>query len=147
MAGGQTLHAGDAFFYRPGEWHRHRPLKSEGWTLFWIAFNGDLPYRWMNDGAFIMEGSKPIIKSRDLFEQQFERLLVTAHQTPTWNSEELSWQAIGLLSHFVTDHKSARPQVSSGCRPVENLRGPPFPVAAGKGDFGENSWISACFRS
>lgn len=101
--GRQTLDAGDAFLFRPGEWHRHRPVKAVGWTLLWFHFNGDLPHKWMADGAFAMDGNKPAIDFRDLFEQQFERLLVTIHRAPTRNSEELSWQAIGLLSHFVVD--------------------------------------------
>jgi AraC-like DNA-binding protein len=60
----------------------------------------------MNENAFVLEGNKPVIEDRDLFERQFERLLGSAHQSHARNSEQLSWQAIGLLSHFVIDRHS-----------------------------------------
>jgi len=110
--GRQALHAGEAFLFRPGEWHRHRPVKAVGWSLCWFGFNGDLPHRWMNEDAFAMDGNKPVIEFRELFEQQFERMLLITHRAPTRNSEELAWQAIGLLSHFVIDRhaESAVPE-------------------------------------
>src|SRR5205085_2530019 len=98
--------AGDAFLLKPGEWHRHRPAKSVGWTLLWIGFNGDLPHQWMSSGAYVLTGNKCKLEDSKLFAAQFERLLRTSHRAPTHNSEELSWQAIGLLSHFVADQQS-----------------------------------------
>ena len=37
--GRQALRDGDAILYQPGEWHRHRPLPSVGWSNVWINFN------------------------------------------------------------------------------------------------------------
>jgi len=34
------LQAGHVLLLFPGEWHRYRPLKSTGWTEYWIGFNG-----------------------------------------------------------------------------------------------------------
>ena len=113
-----TIRAGDAFLLRPGEWHRHRPTKTVGWSLLWFCFNGDLPYQWLADAAYALEGNKPIVEFRKLFAGQFERLLTTAHRAPSTNSEELSWQAIGLLSHFVVD-RGMEPSV----RPPHDLVG------------------------
>jgi len=102
-AGRQSIRPGDAFLMRPGEWHRHRPVKSVGWTLQWFCFNGDLPHQWMAHDAFSLTGNKAVIEFQDLFIGQFERLLTTVHRVPAHNSEDLSWQALGILSHFVTD--------------------------------------------
>jgi hypothetical protein len=55
--GCQQIRAGDAFLMRPGEWHRHRPAKTVGWTLLWFDFNGELPHRWMAEGAFSLNGN------------------------------------------------------------------------------------------
>ena len=99
----QELAPGDAFFLVPGQWHRHRPLPDTGWTMCWIHFNGHLPHAWMKEGAYLLDGGKPVIDAPALFRAQFERLLLTAHRSPTVNSRELSWQAIGLFSHFLAD--------------------------------------------
>ena len=40
---------------------------------------------------------------RDLFRAQFERLLETIGDSPHRNSAAISWQSLGLLSHFVED--------------------------------------------
>ena len=114
QAGRQNIRAGDAFLARPGEWHRHRPTKTAGWTLLWIHFNGDLPHRWMAEAAFNLAGNKPVIEFHDLFVAQFDRLLTTVHRASTRNPEELSWQAIGLLSHFVSSHVPVSDAGSTG---------------------------------
>jgi AraC-like DNA-binding protein len=99
----QALSCGDAFFYVPCQWHRHRPLQDTGWTLYWIHFNGSLPHTWLKENAYLLDGSKPLIELPSLYQAQFERLLLAAHRSPTANSRELSWQAIGLISHLITD--------------------------------------------
>lgn len=99
----QALSRGDAFFYVPGQWHRHRPLPDIGWTIYWIHFNGSLPHAWLKERAYRLDGSMPIIENPALYRAQFERLLQTAHRSPAANSRELSWQAIGLISHFLID--------------------------------------------
>ena len=99
----QVLARGDAFFFIPGQWHRHRPLPDTGWTIYWIHFNGNLPHAWLREGAYLLDCCKPVIEDPALYRAQFERLLLTAHRSPAANSRELSWQAIGLISHFLTD--------------------------------------------
>ena len=99
----QSLSSGDAFLFTPGQWHRHRPLAETGWTLYWIHFTGNLPHAWLKEAAFLLDGSKAVIGDPALCRVQFERLLLTAHRTPTGNSREHSWQAIGLLSHLLAD--------------------------------------------
>jgi AraC-like DNA-binding protein len=102
----RVLTPGDAFFLIPGQWHRHHPLPDTGWTLCWISFNGHLPHAWLKEGAYRLDGVKPIIEDPALYRAQFERLLLTAHRSSATNSRELSWQAIGLISHFLTDPHS-----------------------------------------
>lgn len=102
-AGWEQIEPGEAFLFMPGQWHRHRPLSATGWTLYWIHFTGNLPHAWLKESAFRLDGCKPVIEDPALFRAQFERLLLTAHRNPTGNSRELSWQAIGLISHFLTD--------------------------------------------
>ena len=99
----QVLSCGDAFFYIPGQWHRHRPLPDTGWTIYWIHFNGNLPHDWLKEGTYLLDGCKPVIEDTALYRAQFERLLLSAHRSPAANSRELSWQAIGLISHFLND--------------------------------------------
>jgi AraC-like DNA-binding protein len=94
---------GDAFLYRPGEWHRHQPSPETGWTVMWIHFNGDLPLRWLRENAFDLKGNQPVIENRKLFRSQFEYLLQAIHRKPSVNSANFSHQAVGLLSHFVRD--------------------------------------------
>jgi AraC-like DNA-binding protein len=100
------LTPGDAFFLIPGQWHRHHPLPDTGWTMYWIYFSGHLPHAWLKEGAYRLEGVKPLIQDPALYRAQFERLLLTAHRSTATNSRELSWQAIGLISHFLTDPNS-----------------------------------------
>lgn len=101
--GRQEIRPGDAYLFHPGEWHRHRPDPATGWLSLWVHFNGDLPHEWMRDGAFQLSGNKPDIADRDLFQAQLERLLDTIGENPHLNSAAISWQALGLLSHFVVD--------------------------------------------
>jgi AraC-like DNA-binding protein len=100
--GEQTIPTRRAFFFRPGEWHRHRPENTVGWTIYWINFNGSLPHHWMQNGEFQLDGNLPLIEDIELFRLQLVRLIMTIHQSPTTNAPGLSWQAAGLLSHFVT---------------------------------------------
>lgn len=97
------LTANQAFLFQPGEWHRHRPAPKTGWTLMWIHFNGDEPLRWLRDENFALHNNVPIIENPKLFKAQFEHLLTGIHRHPSANSANLSRQAIGLLSHFLTD--------------------------------------------
>ena len=97
------LAANDAFLFRPGEWHRHRPSPKTGWTLMWIDFNGDEPLRWLREEAFNLRENLALIEDQKLFRGQFERLLASVHQNPSANSANFSRQAIGLMSHFLTD--------------------------------------------
>jgi AraC-like DNA-binding protein len=120
-AGRENLKAGEGFLFLPGQWHRHRPTRSVGWTLLWVGFNGDLPHRWMSDGAFALKGSKPGIEDPRLFEAQFERLLRTSHRMPTRNSEELAWQTIGLLSHFLMDRNLEPTAQERGLKDIVSL--------------------------
>ncbi len=100
--GRQELHPGQAFLYQPGEWHRHRPLESMGWKLLWIHFNGDLPHRWMEDKAFVLDGNLPRLAEPQLFRDQLLRLILSVDAAPLENSPALTWQATGLLSHLVS---------------------------------------------
>ena len=95
--------AGEAFLFRPGEWHRHRPSPRTGWTLMWIHFNGDEPLRWLRDENFKLRQNVPVIENRALFRAQLEYLLESVHRNPSMNSANFSRQAIGLLTHFLTD--------------------------------------------
>lgn len=99
----EQLRAGDAFFYRPGEWHRHRPFRDTGWTAMWIHFNGDAPLQWMREGCFQLQGNFPLIENRALFRAQLEYLIECVHRNPASNSMNLCNQAIGLLAHFLSD--------------------------------------------
>jgi AraC-like DNA-binding protein len=105
--GRQQIHTGEAYLFLPGEWHRHRPDPATGWVNLWLHFNGDLPHEWMRDGAFRLTGNIPDIVDRDLFQTQFERLLETLSGKPYLNSAAISWQALGLLSHFAVDIRAA----------------------------------------
>jgi AraC-like DNA-binding protein len=100
-SGCQSVPEKRAFLFRPNEWHRHRPDDQIGWTLYWMSFNGDLPQKWMIDGDFALDGNLPLIGDPGLFEAQFDRLLRTVDESPVKNSDALSSQAAGLLSHFL----------------------------------------------
>jgi|APCry1669193181_1035450.scaffolds.fasta_scaffold00443_3 AraC-like DNA-binding protein len=99
----RRLRANDAFLFRPGEWHRHRPSPQTGWTLMWIHFNGDEPLRWLREDAFCLRENLPVMENRALFRAQFEHLLLCVHRHPSVNCANFSRQAIGLLAHFLTD--------------------------------------------
>lgn len=101
--GRQSIRAGQALLYRPGEWHRHRPVPSIGWSNLWINFNGNFAHRWLEDGAFRLNKNLVEIENLPLFESQFRRLVETVDASGTRNSLQFSWQTIGLLSHFLAD--------------------------------------------
>lgn len=111
--GTQKVAANQAFFYLPGEWHRHRPSAKRGWDLFWISGNGNLLHEWMGAGAFRLDGNRPQFDDPALFAAQFMRLLATAHEADFHNSCELTWQAVGLFSHFTVDSESAAERPAS----------------------------------
>ena len=100
-AGRQRIPERRAFLFRPGEWHRHRPLATTGWIIHWIHFNGGLPHQWLQDGAFALTGNLPDLGSAELFRRQLLHLILTAHHAAATNSPILSWQAAGLLTHLV----------------------------------------------
>jgi AraC-like DNA-binding protein len=97
------IQTGDAFLFRPGEWHRHRPSPKTGWTIMWIHFNGEQPLRWLHENAFDLKNNIPVIANQRLFRAQFEHLLGSIEQRQFMNSISHSLQAIGLISHFVLD--------------------------------------------
>ena len=43
------IDAGQVFFLHPGVWHRHRPIKAQGWDEYWIGFHGEVAKRIMDD--------------------------------------------------------------------------------------------------
>jgi AraC-like DNA-binding protein len=99
----QPLQTGDCFVYMPGEWHRHRPSLSTGWTNLWFNFNGNLPHRWQADKAFCLDRNIAVVTDRRLYERQFRRLINSIDAAPARNSLHFSWQAIGLLSHLLRE--------------------------------------------
>jgi len=99
----ERVRRGDAFLFRPGEWHRHRPSPKTGWTLMWIHFNGDEPLRWLHANLFQLRGNLAAIENQTLFRSQFAHLVATVHRNPSVNCANFSRQAIGLLSHVLGD--------------------------------------------
>ena len=99
----QRIPAGSVFLLRPGEWHRHRPLRQSGWTNLWITFSGGLPREWMRRNVFHLQGNITSIGDYDLFLHQFEHLLWEIHNSPAENTAKLSCQLIGLLSHMLNE--------------------------------------------
>ena len=98
-----VVRPGDAIFYKPGEWHRHRPDFETGWKILWIHFNGNEPLRWMREDLFQLRGNLPIVRHKQLFHDQFECLLEEVYRLFPKNSPNLSRQAIGLLNQFMAD--------------------------------------------
>lgn len=109
--GSHAIPAGTVFLLRPGEWHRHRPLPATGWINMWIAFNGDLPRRWVHENGFDLLGNIAVIEDYALFLAQFERLLLSVHSAPAENTFKLSCQLLGLLSHFLQDNPNQQTQL------------------------------------
>jgi len=103
LTGRRVLAKGDTYFVSPGVWHRHRPSPATGWSLLWVHFNGGLPSQWQEQGAFGENPQYPRIAMPELFAEELERLLLKVHAAPTQNSIHISWQVIGLLSHFLVE--------------------------------------------
>jgi AraC-like DNA-binding protein len=122
--GRQALRAPQAFLYLPGEWHRHRPTPAVGWTNQWIKFNGSWPHRWMQQGAFARNGNLVELADTGLFQRQFRHLIEAVDAANGRNSLQFSWQAIGLLSHFLVDGGApeAAPAASTGGPLVDAVR-------------------------
>jgi len=108
------LGTGDTFLFRPGEWHRHRPLRGTGWTLLWIHFNGDAPHRWLRQGSFRLNQNMAVVDHKALFQAQFEHLLESVHRTPSANSENFSRMTTGLLAHLLADKAGDGDQTPRG---------------------------------
>lgn len=108
----QQIPEGSAFFYQPGEWHRHRPKETTGWTIFWIGFNGNLPHQLTLENHYELDGNLPMIKNPELFSMQLKRLILTSHPSPSTNVPSLSWQAGGILTHFFKNEAVHQRQVS-----------------------------------
>ncbi len=110
------IKAGQAFFFRPGEWHRHRPSLKNGWDIMWIHFNGDAPLLWLREVAFRVTRNQPVIENTPLFQSQFTYLLECVHRSPSTNSANYSRQVIGLLSHFMSDTSEVEIHDTRGLR-------------------------------
>jgi transcriptional regulator GlxA family with amidase domain len=80
-----------------------------GWSIVWINFNGSLPHTWLRDGNFRLEKNLVHIADRDLFEKQFHHLVESVDAAGSRNSRQFSWQAVGLLSHILTDAPTSEP--------------------------------------
>ncbi len=52
LTGLQPVKAGTVIQLFPDIWHRYRPLKSIGWTEYWISFGGELMFKWHERGVF-----------------------------------------------------------------------------------------------
>lgn len=119
--GRQEIHEGQGCLYRPGEWHRHRPVPRIGWFNMWVNFNGELPHRWLREDSFHLDGNLAVINNRELFENQFRNLVETIHASGARNSLTFSWQAIGLLAHFLRDTTAAdKPRPARFDDPIVN---------------------------
>lgn len=123
--GRQPIRAAQAWLYLPGEWHRHRPTPAVGWSNQWIKFNGSLPHQWMRTGAFRLVGNGVRLSAVRLFERQFRHLVESIDEADGRNSLTFSWQAIGILSHFLADQSPAdQPRADrSGNAVVDAVRG------------------------
>jgi AraC-like DNA-binding protein len=120
--GRQTIRAGQACLYRPGEWHRHRPLPGIGWFNMWVNFNGELPHRWLRDDSFLLDANLAQFSHRRLFESQFRHLVESVHASGARNSLTFSWQVIGLLAHFLRDAVATdQPKAARFDDPVVNM--------------------------
>src|SRR5215469_2690130 len=120
-SGRQSIRAGQACLYRPGEWHRHRPGPVIGWFNMWVNFNGELPHRWLREDSFLLEGNLAQVANRGLFENQFRHLVESVHASGTRNSLTFSWQAIGLLAHFLRDARASdQPMAARFDDPIVN---------------------------
>jgi AraC-like DNA-binding protein len=60
-AGSTRINDGDGFLLFPGEWHRYKPIKEEGWTEKWIGFSGRIPELVINDIFFSKKD--PVIRN------------------------------------------------------------------------------------
>jgi AraC-like DNA-binding protein len=122
--GKQPVRAAQAWLYMPGEWHRHRPTPSIGWVNRWIKFNGSLPHQWMQSGAFRLDRNLVRLTDTHLFERQFGHLVDSIDAADGRNSLRFSWQAIGLLAHFLADDGGAdHPKAAtSGDAVVDSVR-------------------------
>jgi AraC-like DNA-binding protein len=112
--GRQLIRAGQAFLYEPGEWHRHRPTPSIGWSIVWLNFNGGLAHRWLQESAFLLNKNLIKVSSLRLFRAQFQHLVDSIESLGTRNSLLFSWQAIGLISQFLSDCSSANQTKTTG---------------------------------
>jgi AraC-like DNA-binding protein len=122
--GRQSVRAAQAWLYMPGEWHRHRPTPSVGWSNQWIKFNGSLAHQWMQERAFGLKGNLVQLADTRLFQRQFRHLVESIDAADGRNSLQFSWQAIGLLSHFLVDQSAVdQPKVAqSGDAVVDSVR-------------------------
>lgn len=122
--GRQPIRAVQAWLYRPGEWHRHRPTPAVGWHNQWIKFNGSLAHRWLRERAFRLDGNLVQLAHPQLFARQFRHLVGSIDAAKGRNSVQFAWQAIGLLAHFLVDDGSAeQPRTAaSGDELVDSVR-------------------------
>lgn len=60
--GKQKIESGNVFIVFPGIWHRYMPTPENGWTEYWISFDGDIPRQRAKQGFFRPENA--ILKLR-----------------------------------------------------------------------------------
>lgn len=58
--GAKNIEKGDGFLLFPGEWHRYKPLKKQGWVEHWVGFSGKIPDQVITDHFF--DRGQPILR-------------------------------------------------------------------------------------
>jgi AraC-like DNA-binding protein len=91
--------AGSVIMLFPGEWHRFKPLKSTGWTEYWVGFNGNIIQNLL--AADFFKPQNPIL-SIGLREDMLKLLLSIIE---TVREERTGYQpaASGALLHLLGD--------------------------------------------
>lgn len=94
------VEAGAAFLLLPGEWHRYRPKRSEGWTEDWFELRGKQVEHWIASGLLagrLFELSRP-----KAFFQSMDRLHASCLSGSAVAVGQHAGQAMALLA-AVTD--------------------------------------------
>jgi AraC-like DNA-binding protein len=103
----QTVQAGHVIILFPGLWHRYRPDPAVGWDENWVAFDGEIARRWIDECGFTP--GQPILKARneETLLGMFTRLIEIGQESPVAFQQLMCAQVHGILARLYSDEQKA----------------------------------------
>ncbi|WP_430817185.1 AraC family transcriptional regulator [Carboxylicivirga sp. RSCT41] len=108
---------GSLMIIRKGEWHRYKPVKSQGWTEHYIGFDGVFANHFLQDNQILHGQSVIYCGVREDFIDTYYKIFELAQHEDPGNQHIAAGMIIKLLGYIVAWQK----QRNFSGKPIEKL--------------------------